>query len=91
LKGAEITTPYVNKLAAAIDNYLELTGISHIVMRDEGKEIITNMANNIKIRTEELAGKKLTYDQFQSMRKSVMAAYDNIIDVAKKDLRDDNV
>ena len=69
-------TPYTDKLLQAFDDYLELTGVSHIVMSTEGIKIITNLAEKMKIKSDDIVNKTFSYDEMQEMRKSVGEAYD---------------
>jgi hypothetical protein len=84
----DIYVPHVNKLVTAVDNYLEYTGISHIVMSDEGKKVISEILK--EINTEDLSGKKIQFDDLIAMRQSINLAYDKIIDIARKDLKNEN-
>lgn len=87
----DIYTPYINKLLQAFDNYLELTGVSHVVMGKEGIKIIVELANKMKIKSDDIVNKRFSYDEMQAMHKSVNEAYDKMIDAAKSDLKDENV
>jgi len=87
----DIYIPYASKLMEAIDRYLELTGVSHIVMCEEAKLVLDQLANNIKVKEEDVANKKFTYEEFMSMRKEVGKAYDSIVSIAKNDLSNKSV
>ena len=60
-------------------------------MGKEGIKTIVELANKMKIKSDDIVNKKFSYDEMQAMRKSVNEAYDKMIDAAKSDLKDENV
>jgi len=87
ISNIDVYKSYVEKLLQAIDVHLKYTGISHIVMCKDGTDVILNLSRVVKNDASEMNDEKLVYKKLVSMRKSVNAAYDRIVDIAKKDLR----
>ena len=87
IKDSAICGPLVSKLNNAIDEYLRLTGISHIVLCDDAIEVIKNLSKGIKNIREKPNGSKAGYDDIEEIGNTVNGAYDRIIEVARRDLQ----
>ena len=87
IKDSAISGALLSKLYNAIDEYLRLSGISHIVLCNDAIEVIKNLSNGIKNIREKPDGAKPGYDDVEAIRATVSEAYDKIIEVARRDLQ----
>jgi len=83
---AAIYGSFEPQLTKAIDEYLQLTGIAHIVFSDNAISIIKDCSSKIKDINKRFQSKN-TYEYFESIRSAYDEAYNSIISIAQKDLK----
>ena len=73
-----------------MDEYLKLTGVSHIVMCKEGTEVLQKLSSDMRGVRESDNSEKVPYEKMVNIKAAIDNAYDKIIEVAKNDLQSDS-
>lgn len=71
----------------AIDEYIKLTGIAHIVFPEEVVSVIKDCSLKIRDINRNLHDRKGTYEYYESIRRAFDEACNRIINLARDDLK----
>lgn len=75
------------KIENILDEVISLTAPTHIILCAEAIQVLETFQNNCGELHKQLGGRVATYAFFDSLKRAVDIAYNEIIDIAKSDLQ----
>ncbi|MGE3742227.1 MAG: hypothetical protein AB7I59_22265, partial [Geminicoccaceae bacterium] len=87
LQDPTIYLPIREKADAAMDEYMRLTGISHIVLDATAVSAIANLSSGFASVHKDLEDGRISRDAMSKLKHLIDATYDRIIEIARSGLQ----